>query len=401
MLSRPLDLAILIYHSVADNQENHIWSHLSLRLEIFEEQLRYLKRKGFTAVSIHDIYEYLHEDGRLPDKPVALTFDDGFLDSWVFAYPLLKKYGMKGTVFVATDFIDPRETSRPNLEQVWRGEVAKGDLEWWGYLSWPEIRELASSGVMDIQGHAKTHTWYFSTDEIVDFHHPGDPYFWLAWNARPQQKYSWLKDFDPQKVPYGVPVYEFEKALLARRFFPDRSLDEFLAELVRENGGAQFFEMPDWREQLYEKAADFLSAHPPNNYYESEEEYIKRLEEELIGAKHALEAGLNRRVDFLAWPGGGYDETCQELAIEKAGYLATFTTGFWKSPPYITPRLISRHFFGQAYHSRFPGLDRLRMRLLFSGLVNYRAGKRVFRLQIMAANLMRRLVRHRGRILPK
>ena len=401
MPSKPLDLAILIYHSIADNSENHIWSHLSLEVEEFERQLRYLRQKGFTSVSLYDIYEYLNGDGKLPPKPVALTFDDGFLDNWVFAYPLLKKYGMKGTVFVATDFIDPREICRPNLEEVWKGRCAREDLEWWGYLSWPELRELASSGVMDVQGHCKTHTWYFFGDEIADFHHPGDPYFWLVWNSRPQDKHLWLKKFNPEAVPYGVPVYQFEKSVLARRFFPDESLDQSLADFVRENGGVGFFENPDWREQLFAVAADFLSVQKSSGYYESEEEHSKRLKEELIGSKQLLEAGLKRQIDFMAWPGGGYDETCQKLAIEKAGYLATFSTGFWQTPSYVTPQLINRSFFGQAYRSRFPSLDRWRMRLLFTGLVNYRLGKKAFRLQIMAANLMRRVLRHRGRILPK
>ena len=42
----------------------------------------------------------------IPEKSIVLTFDDGYADIWIYAYPLLKKYGMCGTVFINPDFVD-------------------------------------------------------------------------------------------------------------------------------------------------------------------------------------------------------------------------------------------------------------------------------------------------------
>ena len=83
---------ILAYHSIAD-PHHHLYAHLSLPLEIFERQLRYLRRHAFEAVTLRQVFEYLRDGTPLPPRAVALTFDDGYLDNWVFAFPLLKKYG--------------------------------------------------------------------------------------------------------------------------------------------------------------------------------------------------------------------------------------------------------------------------------------------------------------------
>ena len=72
-----------------------------------------------------------------------------FSDSWVYVFPLLKKYGMKGTVFVTTDFVDPAEKRRKTIEDVWSGRQSKDGLQWWGYLSWAEMRTMYESGVID------------------------------------------------------------------------------------------------------------------------------------------------------------------------------------------------------------------------------------------------------------
>ena len=118
---------IVIYHSIAD-EHRHLWSFMSLPIRLFERQLAYLKRKAFQTVTLYDVYDYLKFGKSLPAKSIVLTFDDGYLDSWVYVFPLLKKYGMKGTVFVTTDFVDPTEKRRKTLEDVWSGRQSKDGL---------------------------------------------------------------------------------------------------------------------------------------------------------------------------------------------------------------------------------------------------------------------------------
>ena len=99
------------------------WAICRFRCVCFERQLQYLQEEGFQAVSLSEIHAHLATGAALPERAVGLTFDDGYLDNWVFAFPLLKKYGMKATVFMATDFVDPFDGCRPTLDDVWSGRI--------------------------------------------------------------------------------------------------------------------------------------------------------------------------------------------------------------------------------------------------------------------------------------
>src|SRR5690554_3420629 len=103
---------------------------------------------------------------RLNNKQIVLTFDDGYLDNWVYAYPLLKKYKLKATIFVNPEFVDTSEKVRPTIEDVWKGKKEGGALVSLGFLNWEEIKTLDGSGVMEIQSHSMSHDFYFYSDQI-------------------------------------------------------------------------------------------------------------------------------------------------------------------------------------------------------------------------------------------
>jgi peptidoglycan/xylan/chitin deacetylase (PgdA/CDA1 family) len=71
----------------------------------------------------------------LPQRAVAITFDDGHVSAYQYAFPLLKKYGVPATCFLYSDFLGARDA-----------------------LSWAQIREMQASGLIDFQGHSKTHS---------------------------------------------------------------------------------------------------------------------------------------------------------------------------------------------------------------------------------------------------
>ena len=101
---------------------------------------------------------------RAEGSQFVLTLDDGYVDNWVALTPLLQAYGFNAIVFASTDFVDPRPVVRPRV-----GDGARESaLEWKGYLSWDEMRAAEASGTIEIQSHAKTHTWYFTSDKIID-----------------------------------------------------------------------------------------------------------------------------------------------------------------------------------------------------------------------------------------
>ena len=315
-----MHVPVLMYHSISDN-DRWLWGHLSCPVRVFEDHIRALAESRFTPISLTEMHAHQCHGTALPQNPIVLTFDDGYLDNWVFAYPILKRYGFKGTVFANPDFVDPGGTLRPNLDDATAGEVARLSLNSTGFLSWPEMAAMQSSGVMDIQSHALTHTWHFCDRRIVDWHRPGGPYPWLAWNARPERKHLWLNEDQAAFVPFGAPVYVHERALVARRYLPDPRLADALAHEVAKHGGAGFFLEPGWQRVLSELGDRYRSHNQVDERWESDQDYESRVRHELDASKSMIEANLGKQVRFLCWPGGGYTETTERIARE-VGYIA-------------------------------------------------------------------------------
>jgi peptidoglycan/xylan/chitin deacetylase (PgdA/CDA1 family) len=128
---------VLMYHHVGepDPAADAIRRDLSVSPDRFEAQLRYLIEHGFEPVTLDSLVTHLQLGHPLPPKPVILTFDDGFKDQYINAYPLLKKYRFVATFFIITLFADEE---RPE------------------YMSWSEIELLHADG-MEIGSHSYTH----------------------------------------------------------------------------------------------------------------------------------------------------------------------------------------------------------------------------------------------------
>jgi hypothetical protein len=317
----PSKIPVVMYHSVGIPKKDWIWDFLTIPYGLFEDHIRCLCCKGFVSIDFKEYYAHVRHGAELPERSVFLHFDDGYLDNWVFAYPILKKYGFKGTIFVNPEFVDPAPEPRATLEDVWAGRVGVEDLTPHGFLSWAEMRAMEKDGVMDIQSHAMTHTWYFSGPEIVDFRHPGDPYVWMDWNDAPKEKWAYLgasRSHGPAKP--GSPVYRHGKSLEVRRFFPDERLAGHLESYVAAQG-PEFFQRPDWKSVLHGVAAEFRSGNRLRESSESDDDYMRRLHWELGESKRILESHLEKEVDLLCWPGGGYEPLSVE--ISKKYYLAT------------------------------------------------------------------------------
>ncbi len=123
------------YISAAPSANDRIRYGLSVTPDMFDAQLKLLQDSGFTTITLRDVYEYLAIGTPLPENPIVLTFDDGYVDNYTNAFPILKKYGMIGTFFVLT------------------GPADDGDP---AYLSWDMIQEMSNAG-MDIQLHSRAH----------------------------------------------------------------------------------------------------------------------------------------------------------------------------------------------------------------------------------------------------
>lgn len=309
-------IPVVMYHTVGRIMPDWKWSFLTVPARIFEDHLLWLVRAGYRTVNLDELHSHVSGEQLLPARSVVLTFDDGYLDNWTYVAPLLRRYGCKGTVFVNPDFVDPMDTVRPTLEEVWAGKIKEEELEVRGFMSWPELQRLAGNGPLRIEAHAMTHTWYPTGPEIVDFHHPDDGYYWLDWNAFPEKKSYYLLDPQKTEVPFGAPVYEHQKSLAATRYFPDPGEEMALIDFMREQGGEVFSPRNDWRAKLLAKVREIRQRSVTPGRYETEAEQLARYRLELVVSKKILQERLGRKIEFLCWPGGGYNELTLSLALE-------------------------------------------------------------------------------------
>ena len=140
-INRPASvrIPIFIYHSVRPDfpKETPTQKAFSITPEFFEEQLIYLKNNGYTPISLDELAREVNTGTTTPiAKPVVLTFDDGWQNEYVYAFPLLQKYGFIATFFIYSNPIgrDPR------------------------FMTWEEIRHVHDSG-MTIGDHTLSHPY--------------------------------------------------------------------------------------------------------------------------------------------------------------------------------------------------------------------------------------------------
>jgi peptidoglycan/xylan/chitin deacetylase (PgdA/CDA1 family) len=106
---RELRVPILMYHYISTPPPGaDIYrKDLSVTPARFESHLQYLVRAGYQVVTLDDMLYALTQGRPLPPKPVILTFDDGYEDNYLNAFPLLQKYAMTGHFFSISDFVTP------------------------------------------------------------------------------------------------------------------------------------------------------------------------------------------------------------------------------------------------------------------------------------------------------
>ena len=122
-------ILVLNYHQVQNN-----FNSLAIPVNQFDAQMDYLVENGYTTISPDELYRGLNGEISLPAKPVILTFDDGYLDNYTNAFPILKYYGMKATIFVIPALVD--KDAR--------------------YLTWEQLQEMTANGVT-VESHTLNH----------------------------------------------------------------------------------------------------------------------------------------------------------------------------------------------------------------------------------------------------
>ena len=132
----------LMYHSVSEGDTNAIIS-----VENFRKHLETMRDNGFTPVSLDELISYVDYGTPLPEKPVLITFDDGYLNNYTEAFPLLRQFGFKATMFAIISSVG---------KDTYKGTTHKMN----SHFSYEQAREMIESGLVTIQSHTyDMHQW--------------------------------------------------------------------------------------------------------------------------------------------------------------------------------------------------------------------------------------------------
>jgi len=120
---------VLYYHSVKESADNEV----TITPENLKAQLKYIKDEGYVTLTLNELKGYLLNNYPIPNKSIVITFDDGYMDNYYSAFPILKDFNMVATIFCITSALD-------------------GGY----YLSKEAINEMSNYG-LDIQSHTVNH----------------------------------------------------------------------------------------------------------------------------------------------------------------------------------------------------------------------------------------------------
>lgn len=122
-------VAILGYHGVLPKELNTSGSKLVVNQEDFEEQLKYLKKHGYKSMSLEEFYCWKKGECKKSHKSILITFDDGYMNNFEYAFDLLKKYDMKAVVFYVGKNIDSNQGYYMNIETLKKTEKLYPNIE--------------------------------------------------------------------------------------------------------------------------------------------------------------------------------------------------------------------------------------------------------------------------------
>ncbi len=272
----------LMYHSVDKEQGKG-----GIFVKEFEEHIKWIKdKKTFKMEELKEL------NYTLPKNSILITFDDGYKNNYTLAFPILKKYNMKATIFLNTKFIGKDEN----------------------YLNWNEVREMYESGLVDFQMHTHSHQLTIKDVKVLDFYKKEtSPYFKReSYNLFFDGNYNEKKDMEKLN---GLPVFK----LRSKISIPGYKLKsdfvkkyENIAELGENNKSKK--EKINFLNKLFKEQK--------NEFFDkiSEEEFKKIVEFEILENKTIIEEKLGKTPDCLAYPWGhrykGNREDIRKLGVD-------------------------------------------------------------------------------------
>ena len=271
----------LMYHSV-DNEKGKG----GIFVNEFEEHIKWIKdKKTFKMEELKNL------NYTLPKNSILITFDDGYKNNYTLAFPILKKYNMKATIFLNTKFIEKDET----------------------YLNWDEIREMYESGLIDFQLHTHSHQLTVKDIEVLAFYdNESSPYF-------KRESYSLFFDgnYDEKKDAKklnGLPVFKLRSKISIPGYKPKKNFVEKYRSIVELQENKSEKEKKKFLNRLFkEKKDEFFDKI-------SEEQFKETVKFEILENKKIISEKLGKVPDCLAYPWGhrykGNREDIKKLGVD-------------------------------------------------------------------------------------
>lgn len=145
---------ILAYHRVNSGRKDP----MAVSVENFRGQMNYFYERGYSSLTLEEFSTLLpHEN--VPQKTVVVTFDDGYRDNYLCAFPILKHFGFRGTIFLTSDYIGKNDVFPMDKDKNW-DKVMDEDLP----LTWEQVLEMKEYG-MEFGSHTCSH-WHL--DELPE-----------------------------------------------------------------------------------------------------------------------------------------------------------------------------------------------------------------------------------------
>jgi peptidoglycan/xylan/chitin deacetylase (PgdA/CDA1 family) len=140
------NIPILTYHKISDDFD---WGITRQKVSQFERGIKFLHDQGYESAALKEVFSpeavCLEKSGQSCDQKVVITFDDGYEDVYLNAFPILQKYGFTALVFIITGFVGKYNSWDFNL-----GRKRKR------HLSWKQVKEMSKFG-FDFGSHTVNH----------------------------------------------------------------------------------------------------------------------------------------------------------------------------------------------------------------------------------------------------
>ncbi|MCP1223120.1 polysaccharide deacetylase family protein [Sebaldella sp. S0638] len=265
-----------------------MYHHISIEKGVtpgeFEEHLKLIKKSNTFKME-----EIENRNNILPKNSILVTFDDGYEDNYRYAFPLLKKYNVKATIFLNTAYIE----KDPD------------------YMSWDQIRKMYESGLVDFQLHTHSHFSVVSEIEVESFFCEKD--------KNKKELSREMKNIYRKEDTEDYPVFKKRGETAVKGYkITDEFIEKYEELLVEYKTLGREEKYGKLKSAVENELSEYIKKY-------SYEEYKKRVLKEILINKEEIEKKLAKKAEYLANPWGHKSKDLLEI-LKECGIKGMITT---------------------------------------------------------------------------